>query len=73
MSWHRRIARAIVATSVAAIAIAMPASAAPPIDTTSTTGIHIETVPIAGTTDQVVGGSGDTRVALSDSVWRGAG
>lgn len=73
MSLRRRIVRAIVATSVAAIAIAMPASAAPPIDTTSTTGIHIETVPITGTSDQVVGGSDDTWVALAESVWRGTG
>ncbi|MDE0803682.1 MAG: hypothetical protein OSA99_10195 [Acidimicrobiales bacterium] len=70
---RRRIVRATVATVVAAIAIAMPASAAPPIDTTSTTGIHIETVPITGTSDQVVGGSDDTWVALEESVWRGTG
>lgn len=65
---------AVAATMAVAAAVAMPAAAVPPIDTTSTTGVHIETVPSASAaTAVVVGGSDSGWVALSTSVWRATG
>lgn len=65
---------AVTVTLAVAAAVAMPAAAVPPIDTTSTTGVHIETVPSAGAaTAVVVGGSDSGWVALSTGVWRATG